>query len=235
MVPAQLRTRWKIWQRAAADKRENFIFATTYHRDTANSASLFCLSQTQVIRYSSTLENKLHNLHLGAARIHLVTLHPNEIFSFWKLVGNPSLKTGFAKSRSIVNGKLEAETGGGLCQLSGIIYLLALNAGLKIIERHPHSLDIYTDAERFTPLGADATVAYGYKDLRIQNNLRQSFYFSIKVEPQQLTAALYSQQPFVERSICFDYAPNGQVTQVKTLSDGKLLFTDWYKKMPANI
>ena len=36
--------------------------------------------------------------------IHVV-IWPGKIFSFWKIVGNPSKKRGFVQSRSIVNGE----------------------------------------------------------------------------------------------------------------------------------
>jgi len=63
---------------------------------------------------------------------------------------------------------LALDYGGGLCQLSGIIYHAVLEAGLEILERHPHSLDIYTATTRYTPLGSDAAVVYGHKDLRFK-------------------------------------------------------------------
>ncbi len=59
--------------------------------------------------------------------------------------------------------------GGGLCQLSSLVYHLGLLGGLSVLERHPRSLDIYREEERFTPLGADATVVWRFKDLRLHN------------------------------------------------------------------
>ena len=53
--------------------------------------------------------------------------------------------------------------------MSGLIYYVSLMAGLEVLERHPHSRDIYDDQTRYAPLGADATVAYGFKDLRVLN------------------------------------------------------------------
>ncbi len=231
LFPPTLRLRWKLWQRAAKDKRQTFHFATEKCTESVAAIFPFSLIETQPVLPSATLENKLQNLRLGAAQIQHIVIAPNEVFSFWKLVGNPSAKNGFTKSRSIINGKLEAETGGGLCQLSGIIYLLALKAGLQIIERHHHSIDIYKEAERFAPLGADATVAYGYKDLRFVNHLAQSICFSFKIEPQQITATLHTQQAFYANNISFQYEPFNISVQVKTLCNGLVLFTNQYKKM----
>ena len=112
----------------------------------------------------------MHNLKLAIQSIESVDILPREIFSFWKIVGNPSKRNGFIGSRSIINGQVTNSIGGGLCQLSGLVYYLSLKSGLEILERHNHSMDIYTEETRFTPLGSDATVVYGYKDLKIRNN-----------------------------------------------------------------
>ncbi len=89
-------------------------------------------------------------------------------------------------SRNLVNGKIQFTYGGGICQVAGILYHLALMAGLDILERHSHSLDIYTEVERFTPLGADATVVYGYKDLRIRNNTGHPICFEIYITGNEI-------------------------------------------------
>ena len=87
-----------------------------------------------------------------------------------------------------------ADYGGGLCQLAGIVYHLALIAGLTVRERHNHSVDIYAEDERFAPLGSDATVVYGYKDLRIQNNYDFPIRFGFTLDDRSLSCSLESGQ-----------------------------------------
>ena len=135
-------------------------------------------------------EAKKKNLLLAINRIQSIRVHPNEIFSFWKIVGNPSQRRGFVESRSLINGKLEASIGGGLCQLSGLIYFMSLHANLEILERHNHSADIYTDETRFTPLGSDATVSYGYKDLKIRNTLDGPIRFNFSLNEDRIAIHL---------------------------------------------
>ena len=113
----------------------------------------------QEIKGTAFLEGKLANITLGAARLDGVVIEPGETFSFWSLVGMPSAASGFAVGRSIRSGLVGGEIGGGLCQVSGIAYEAGLRAGLTVVERHPHSRDLYAESERFTPLGLDATVA----------------------------------------------------------------------------
>jgi vancomycin resistance protein VanW len=158
----------------------------------------------QPIFKTNLSENKIHNLKLAGNEINKYTLAPGEIFSFWNIIGNPTLTKGYKKGRNLVNGKLSEEEGGGLCQLSGIIYHAALINGLEILERYPHSVDIYNEDNRFTPLGADATIVYGYKDLRIKNNTPSTLRFEFKVENDKLTCLIYSTEMLEQRDIIFE-------------------------------
>jgi vancomycin resistance protein VanW len=51
-------------------------------------------------------------------------------------------------------------------------------------------MDIYTNENRFTPLGSDATVVYGYKDLKIRNNLNHPIKFTFLMEENHITIQL---------------------------------------------
>lgn len=147
-------------------------------------------SVTQPLKQAPYSENKRHNLLLGIQRVETLTVLPGQVFSFWQAIGEPSERRGFQAGRAIVNDQLQPVVGGGLCQLSGLIYILGLQAGLKVLERHAHSQDIYTDETRFTPLGSDATVVYGYKDLRLENSLNVPVQFRFVVEPEAITAII---------------------------------------------
>lgn len=136
----------------------------------SDSDYIYAIDLVQPFMPSPTLESKKHNLREAASCINKIVVYPNEIFSFWHIVGNPNNRKRFKEGRSIHAGCQGIDIGGGLCQASGIIHHLALIAGLSIEERFNHSVDLYTDSTRFTPLGTDATVFYGFKDLRICNN-----------------------------------------------------------------
>jgi vancomycin resistance protein VanW len=187
----------------------------------------------QALKAAEYSENKRHNLALAISAIEPVVIGPGQIFSFWQLVGPPDGDCGYREGRAIVNGQLQPVVGGGLCQLSGMIYLLALQAGLPIGERHAHSQDIYTDATRFTPLGSDATVVYGYKDLRFVNNLAVPLRLQFALEADQIGAALMAGEPIATYPLEFAVTdcPGGRRVETRRRSDRgtKVIQTDFYR------
>lgn len=181
---------------------------------------------TQKIKQNVTSTAKLKNFEIAINKIEKIQINPNEIFSFWKTVGCPSKKNGFAESRSIVNGNITPTYGGGLCQLSGIIYYASLYANLDIIERHNHSKDIYTNETRFTPLGSDATVVYGFKDLKVKNNLKEPIRFTFLLEKNNLTIRINSEEVLEKNNIEFVKKNENEII---TYINGMHLTQSYYK------
>ena len=188
------------------------------------------ISIEQEIKPSETFENKVFNLSLASQKINEYCIFPNEIFSFWKIVGNPNY--GFKKGRSLLNGQLKEEIGGGLCQVSGIIYNVSVIGGLQILERHNHSVDIYTEETRFTPLGLDATVVYGYKDLRIKNNFTFPIKFKLNISGNRIKADLLSTQEIEKRKLSFEQEQEDNYVTVKVFEENKrILNVSKYRKI----
>jgi vancomycin resistance protein VanW len=175
---------------------------------------------TQKIMPSETLENKLFNLSLAAQKVSEYEIMPNEIFSFWKIVGNPN--HAFKKGRTLLNGQIKEETGGGICQVSGIVYHVSVVAGLEILERYNHSVDIYTEETRFAPLGLDATVVYGYKDLRIKNNFPFPIKFEVKVFDNQIKAELLSTQAIRAHQLIFESKTEDNQITVQVMNENRV-------------
>lgn len=220
LIPSSLRLKLKLIVRFWADVR-----SAQFHRIVRSSPKSVQLQGqqfetrvqvVQVLKVANYSENKRQNLTIAATCINNVVIQPDEIFSFWALVGAPVAKRGYLEGRALVNGKLKAVMGGGLCQLSGILYHLILQAGLNAIERYPHSADIYTDETRFTPLGSDATVVYGYKDLRFINSLSHPICFRIVMALDQITGELCSPTPITLYHIEFRAKKFPDRTEVET-------------------
>jgi vancomycin resistance protein VanW len=82
-------------------------------------------------------------------------------------------------------------------------------------------MDIYTDDTRFAPLGTDATVVYGYKDLRIKNNLPFPIRFSIRIENNFLEVNLLSEQFIQGKKIIFEIEEKGEVKIVDVFDENQ--------------
>ncbi|MFT4759730.1 MAG: vancomycin resistance protein VanW [Paraglaciecola sp.] len=176
----------------------------------------FSIKIIQPIRKNAFSENKVHNLEIAAKKLEKVVIHPQEIFSFWHLIGEPSSAQNFKIGRAIVDDELSKDVGGGLCQMAGILYYLALQGGLTIFERHAHSHDLYTEKERYTPLGSDAAVAYGYKDLRFKNTLEIPIRFAFNIQKDGIRGTLSCSKKIIKRKVCFTIIYSGKIKKVKT-------------------
>ena len=95
-----------------------------------------------------------------------VLLAPGKEYNFDKQIGPRYASRGWQLAPGIVGpNQLEDVLGGGICQVSTTMFNAAGNAGLKITERHNHSLYI-----SHYPKGRDATVTGGGKNLRFVND-----------------------------------------------------------------
>ncbi len=193
------------------------------------------LSIAQPVLPGPTVHNKRHNIQLACERISRVVVQPGQIFSFWKTVGPPTAKRGFLPSRNIIGGRLSEDIGGGLCQVSGLLYLLSLRGGMQVLERHAHSVDIYREEERYAPLGADATVVYGYKDYRFLNPFQHPLMITFSMAEHSVTAHLSSPFMIVEQQIVFERHQTGGeeyvITKVITAHGEQILGMSRYQKL----
>ncbi|MGB1206367.1 MAG: VanW family protein [Chitinophagales bacterium] len=174
---------------------------------------------------------KVHNIKIAIKIIEPIHILPNEIFSFSKIVGMPSKKKGFIPSRSIIGNKVEESIGGGICQVAGLIYYVSLIGNLEIIERYNHSMDIYNEETRFTPLGSDATVAYGYKDLKLKNTSKSPVNFKFQIDDKYLTIELNHCNELKKQKVEFrENSKNSKEIIIETVINGKINNISTYKK-----
>ena len=108
---------------------------------------------------------KVQNLRVACNALNGLEFPAGATFSFWRQLGRATHRKGYTTGRELREGCLVANIGGGLCQLSNLLYNAALDAQLEITERHPHSRLIPGSlAEK----DRDATVFWNYVDLRFR-------------------------------------------------------------------
>lgn len=149
--------------------------------------------------------NKVHNLKLAARTLNRITIAPNEVFSFWQLVRNADKKEKYKDGLNFVSGKIVGSYGGGLCQLSNMLFMLFLHSPLTIIERHGHSTLSFPPAEPDSLCGIDATIHEGWLDLKVKNETDNTFQIVISFDAQRMYGRILSKNSVdVEYSIYND-------------------------------
>ena len=145
------------------------------------------LKQTVTLRASAytsisttSTEERNNNIRRSFQLISGKVLQPGETFSFNDTVGERTEKNGFYPAIEYANGEHVMGIGGGVCQASSTVYIAAVQAGLQILKREPHS-----DQVNYTDYGKDATVywQYGRKiDLQFKNNTEGPIYMVAAVQ-----------------------------------------------------
>lgn len=159
--------------------------------------------------------HKIVNLKLAAARLDGLLLRPGETFSFWRLVGKPTRRKGYLEGMVLFLGRVGTDIGGGLCQLTNLIFWMTLHTPLTVTERYRHSHDVFPDSSRTQPFGSGATCAYPHRDLMIRNDTDQVFQLCLRVGEENLEGEWRTERPaerryeIVERNHRMDRGPWG--------------------------
>lgn len=229
LIPKSLKRQWQLYKRSRKDLKSGFYKKLAVTKGATDRFNHH-ITVTQPIKNNAGAANKVHNIKLAFAAMEHLIIMPGEYFSYWHSIPAPIAKNGFKKGRNLLAGKLQEDYGGGLCQLSGMMYIALLKAGIEITERHHHSIDIYTDQTRYTPLGSDATVVYGYKDLRFKNNLQQNISFRLCFKENELDFILCSDLPLKEQQINWEIISIQDYKTVETRNEnGDVIAVSRYK------
>ncbi len=124
---------------------------------------------------------KHRNLARAAQRLDGILLRPGETLSFWRLVGAPTARRGFAAGPVLREEELDAGSGGGLCAASNLLHWLALHTDLELVEHSEHTVDPFPDRERTIPWGAGCTVTWPRLDLRVANRGTLTYQWRLSI------------------------------------------------------
>ncbi|HEX8551912.1 MAG TPA: VanW family protein [Abditibacteriaceae bacterium] len=135
-------------------------------------------------------KGKVQNLRAALRRLDGTIIPANELFSFWKQIGQATTRRGYVSGRLLREGCLIPAVGGGLCQLSNALYAAALDSGCEIVERWAHSQTVPGSS---AAQGRDATVAWNYIDLRFRPQCEMQI--SAKLSHDELVVRFLARQP----------------------------------------
>jgi len=127
-------------------------------------------------------ENKRVNLNLAIRELDGLLLRPGETMSFWKCLGRPTDGKGYREAQ----GPLVREVGGGLCQISDLLFWMTMHTPLTVDERYRHNVDLYPEEGDTQPFGSGATCIYPRRDLMVTNDTCHTFQLRVWVEGDEL-------------------------------------------------
>lgn len=168
--------------RLPENERERFAFSLACH-----SSPLERAPDTYPVRLQ---RGKERNVATAAGMLDGLVIPPYQVFSYHRLVGRPSRLRGFRDGLELHEGVVSHGVGGGCCQISNALYLIALRGGMKIVERHRHGLDLFPDHGRTIPFGCGATVFYNYADFRFENPLPLPVLLHLAIRDKHLISEL---------------------------------------------
>ena len=142
--------------------------------------------------FKGSKKNRIHNITLAAQKMNGTVLEAGAVLSVNKTIGDRNKKNGWKLASAIAGGKYEDEYGGGVCQLSSTLYNACLLADLEIVERYHHSWPM-----SYVPIGRDATISTGSKDLRFKNTTSAPLLIltQVNAEGKSITVNIYGKKP----------------------------------------
>jgi vancomycin resistance protein VanW len=116
------------------------------------------------------------------------------------LIGKPTYKKGYLDGLVLTPyGSFKPGLGGGLCQLSNLLYWMTLHTALMATERHRHSFDVFPDVDRKQPFGAGATCSYCSYDLQIFNGTTSDYQLFVYLTEENLVGEWKSTEKQMNR------------------------------------
>ena len=163
-------------------------------------------------------ENKVFNLKIAAKTLNGLLIKPGEAFSFWKTVRHADKDTPYKDGLTVTNGKLGTTSGGGLCQMSNLLFWVFLNSPLTIVERHTHKVKDFPTMRDAEPEGVDATINEGWLDLKVKNETDVTLQIGIAFDNANIIGSLFTDKAMpsiyeIEGKDLSYFRENGKVYQ----------------------
>lgn len=149
-----------------AAKGETFSVPLTISSPEITTQTLEDTLFRDVLGFSDTkvggVANRVNNVRLMAEQVNEYIMLPGEVFSYLDIYNNTS---GLLDAPAYVQGETKDERGGGICQVSSMLYYCAFHANLNIVNRSQHTYLV-----GYIKDGLDATVWNPGTDFKFEND-----------------------------------------------------------------
>ena len=175
-----------------------------------------CKTKTLMINENSGYDiiyqkNKVENLKIASKTMNHILIYPNETFSFCYLVRNSKKYGKYKDGLILVDGKIVAKKGGGLCHLSNLLHYLFLMSPLTVTERHGHKVKSFPNPDKSSLEGIDATISSGWLDLKVKNETNNIYQIDISFDENYMYGKILS-----DKESTIDYKiVNGNLNYIK--------------------
>ncbi|HAP8188803.1 TPA: glycopeptide resistance accessory protein VanW-B [Enterococcus faecium] len=137
-------------------------------------------------------ENKVFNLKLAAKTLNGLLIRPGETFSFWWLVRHADKDTPYKDGLTVTNGKLTTMSGGGMCQMSNLLFWMFLHTPLTIIQRRGHEVKEFPEPNSDEIKGVDATISEGWIDLKVRNDTDCTYQIWVTLDDEKIIGQVFA-------------------------------------------
>jgi vancomycin resistance protein YoaR len=166
--------------------------------------------------FAGSPTNRRHNIATGAAALNGLLIAPGEEFSTIETLGEINAQTGYLPELVIKGNRTIPEYGGGLCQIGTTVFRAAINAGLPITERQPHSYRV----GYYEPAGTDATIYQPHPDMRFVNDTGQYLVWQTYIVGDELIFELWGtsdgRQVTVSDPTIYNITSPGEIKEIET-------------------
>ncbi|MBO7453002.1 MAG: VanW family protein [Clostridiales bacterium] len=163
-----------------------------------------------------------HNINQACKNINGTFLMPGESFSFNNTVGKRTEEAGFRMAPTIMGGESVDAPGGGICQVSSMLFHSVVKADLRVDMRYPHQWP-----SDYVARGTDATVDWDSNmDFKFTNTssypIAISAYYDIN--NMRVSVAIYGHKPEDGSYIDFisETLEEGEMPETKYTADPEL-------------
>ena len=152
----------------------------------ARDVADYVLAGTCTTSFRGSSAARINNIRVAAGNMNGYVLPSGGVASLDAIFLPRNSANGYKPAGVYSGGRLVQGVGGGICQVSSTAYNALMNAGITVTMRYPHSSPV-----SYLPLGTDAAISAGTKDLQFRNDYPHPVKLETIVEGKNLTVNVY--------------------------------------------
>lgn len=176
------------WTKVITKNRAEGYVQDRYLKTPKQDMTKYRLVAAAVITKVGSSESRNFNIAKAASKINGLHLDVEELYDWFKVVGNANKANGYKIAPVIIKKKSAEGYGGGICQESTALYNTIYDIGIEPIIIYHHTL-----TSSYVKKGMDATIAYPKKNFTFKNTAGFPLMFESYAEDGQAVMLAYEE------------------------------------------